>query len=298
MPALLMMEFCENGTLEDYLAECVTEDMDTAVQLTFSADICRGLEYLTNRRVVHRDIAARNVLLDSTLTCKVSDFGMSTVLPHGEQFITLHEPIPVRWAGPEVLLEEKFSVMSDVFSFGVLMFEIFSYAKTPYTDIEDVNEVAKFVREGGHCARPDNCPAEIYNKLVMPCFEVKPEDRPTFQEIHDIAIDLGGIDEAHDAGMKADHLRNTASTMAETLTSEEKLKLLGPSVHHLNTGFRDGVLASMTANLGNVFVDYEKKVPVKSANDATIRHMVGVLLCGYAVVFVRRVYVCCGFACL
>lgn len=83
MPALLVLEFCENGTLLDHISGSDKADLDTSMLLTYCHDVACGMQYLSSRRVVHRDIAARNVLMDAVLTCKVSDFGMSAALSGG-----------------------------------------------------------------------------------------------------------------------------------------------------------------------------------------------------------------------
>ena len=86
------------------------------MKLTFAGDVCRGLQYLASCRIVHRDIAARNVLLDAAYLCRIGDFGLSQSLSESKEYVRMQEQVAVRWAAKEVLSEDKFSTASDVWS--------------------------------------------------------------------------------------------------------------------------------------------------------------------------------------
>jgi len=122
MPAMLVLEHCDNGSLLDYIHKHVL-DTATSTKLTFCAEVAQGLGYISSLRVVHRDVAARNILLDAMLVCKVADFGLATALADSKEYARLDESdddaddkkaLPLRWAAPEVIIYTKFSTKSDV----------------------------------------------------------------------------------------------------------------------------------------------------------------------------------------
>jgi Eph receptor B1 len=115
MPALILLEHCENGALDAYLHK--TRGTHMMMRLSFVADVASALSYLSSRRIVHRDVAARNVLLDAAMVCKLSDFGMAVALPTGgaktedgqylQNYVRLRGHQPVRWAAVEVLNDAR-----------------------------------------------------------------------------------------------------------------------------------------------------------------------------------------------
>ncbi|CAD6198913.1 unnamed protein product [Caenorhabditis auriculariae] len=132
-------------------------------------------------RVIHRDLAARNCLLDKHDNCKISDFGLSL---YGK----LHKEnkmlkVPVRWLAPETLATGMYSSKTDVWSFGVLMFEVFSNGETPYKDIKQLKLVRKMVlREGLRLKPPEDMTSE--DAVIMTaCFETEPQNRMSFKEL-------------------------------------------------------------------------------------------------------------------
>uniref|UniRef100_A0A8C6SEP3 receptor protein-tyrosine kinase n=1 Tax=Neogobius melanostomus TaxID=47308 RepID=A0A8C6SEP3_9GOBI len=139
-----------------------------------------GMRYLAERNFVHRDLAARNVLVNSNLVCKVSDFGLSRLmrgLDHNIPTYTasLGSKIPVRWTAPEAFQHRKFSSASDVWSFGVLMWEVMSYGERPYWDMSNQEAVADQFR----LPAPHSCPAALHS-LMLQCWQADRGDRPGF----------------------------------------------------------------------------------------------------------------------
>ena len=113
VPAMLLMAFYANGSLEALVNKANADSMTVSERLTYCAQVLQGLQYISTRRIVHRDIAARNVLLDSTMTCKISDFGVATALhEEGKEYMRSTEQLAVRWSSIEVAREGKFSVQS------------------------------------------------------------------------------------------------------------------------------------------------------------------------------------------
>jgi len=170
MPAMLILPLMVNGTLDKFLMRHSRQSLSVVAQLTLANDVARGLEYLSSYRFIHRDVAARNVLLDARLNCKISDFGMSQVLADdGKQYIRLQEELPVRWSAVEMLVDKKFSAESDIWAFGVLVWEIFSFGQMPYEELGGLAEYADFVKRGGKLAMPEACPSDVYNSLLLFC---------------------------------------------------------------------------------------------------------------------------------
>jgi serine/threonine protein kinase len=143
----------------------------------------RGMSYLEKKNIIHRDLAARNVLIGKKGQIKVSDFGMSRDILY--QASATDKQIPIRWASPEMLNQQAVTSKSDVFSFGVMMWEIFSFGLTPYTDLSNkqvVTLVTEIQDNRELLERPHNCPPEVFN-LMKRCWSYNPQQRPSFKEI-------------------------------------------------------------------------------------------------------------------
>uniref|UniRef100_A0A8C9R903 Bruton tyrosine kinase n=1 Tax=Scleropages formosus TaxID=113540 RepID=A0A8C9R903_SCLFO len=160
--------------------------------LEMCKDVSEGMAYLESQQYLHRDLAARNCLVDSQGTVKVTDFGLSRYVLDDEYTSSAGSKFPVRWSPPEVLLYCKFSSKSDVWAFGVLMWEIYTLGKMPYERLNNTDIVQK-VSSGLRLYRPQLANERIYS-IMMACWNDKPEDRPTFQElaanVQDLLYDL------------------------------------------------------------------------------------------------------------
>lgn len=148
-----------------------------------AVDVASGLDYLAQNHFVHRDLATRNCLVSRSLLVKIADFGLSQDIYTTDYFkMGDTELLPIRWMPPEAILYAKFTTQSDVWSFGVVLWEIFSFGIQPYFSMTN-EEVVHHVRGGNVMNCPDNCPGEIYD-LMMDCWVMEPVERPRAGEIH------------------------------------------------------------------------------------------------------------------
>ena len=180
-PCLLVLQFCENGALDVMVGE---RDLAPDLLCTFSQHIALGMAYLSSRRFVHRDLASRNVLVDTRDRAKIADFGMSREFEDSAYYTAsdTNARMPLRWMAPEVFTSHKFGEASDVWSFGVTLIEIFSHADTPYKGWTNLF-VCERVKGGYILPCPPTCPAALYAEVVAPCFSMDPRDRPSFQAL-------------------------------------------------------------------------------------------------------------------
>uniref|UniRef100_H3CC38 Tyrosine-protein kinase n=1 Tax=Tetraodon nigroviridis TaxID=99883 RepID=H3CC38_TETNG len=184
-PLCLVFEFMENGCLSDYL-RARKGSLSQDLLLSMCVDVSEGMAYLENSNYIHRDLAARNCLVSNNNQVKVSDFGM-TRLVFDDQYTSSHcSKFPVKWAAPEVIKYSKFSSKSDIWSFGVLMWEVYSEGRLPYDNRTNA-EVVESLNAGLRLLKPRLAPDAIY-VLMEWCWKEKPEDRPCFTILlHELA---------------------------------------------------------------------------------------------------------------
>jgi len=174
----IVTEFMTKGSLLEYLRSRGRQYVTRMHQIKFALDTCRGMAYLESKSIIHRDLAARNVLISEKDSAKVSDFGLAiqddTFLDSGK--------LPVKWTAPEALKEHKFTSKSDMWSFGVLLWEIYSFGRVPYPRIP-INDVVKYVEKNNKMEAPEGCPDSIYN-IMLSAWNLSAVQRPTFNEIY------------------------------------------------------------------------------------------------------------------
>ncbi|KAB0342371.1 hypothetical protein FD754_019297, partial [Muntiacus muntjak] len=166
------------------LCMCKNDGQFTVIQLVgMLRGIAAGMKYLSDMGYVHRDLAARNILINSNLVCKVSDFGLSRVLEDDPEaaYTTRGGKIPIRWTAPEAIAFRKFTSASDVWSYGIVMWEVVSYGERPYWEMTN-QDVIKAVEEGYRLPSPMDCPAALY-QLMLDCWQKDRNSRPKFEEI-------------------------------------------------------------------------------------------------------------------
>uniref|UniRef100_A0A8B9GNQ6 Tyrosine-protein kinase n=1 Tax=Astyanax mexicanus TaxID=7994 RepID=A0A8B9GNQ6_ASTMX len=186
-PIYIVTEFLPNGCLLTYLRDYL-QHPSPLLLLEMCKDVTEGMAYLESQQYIHRDLAARNCLVDSNGTVKVTDFGLSRYVLDDEYTSSVGSKFPVRWSPPEVLLYSKFSSKSDIWAFGVLMWEIYTLGRMPYDRMNNTEIVEKV--SGGHrLYRPQLANDRIYSVMTS-CWHDKADERPTFQDLVMIIQDL------------------------------------------------------------------------------------------------------------
>uniref|UniRef100_A0A672KRP2 TXK tyrosine kinase n=2 Tax=Sinocyclocheilus grahami TaxID=75366 RepID=A0A672KRP2_SINGR len=170
----------ENGCLLHFLRQH-SRTLGRVQLLFMCQDVCEGMEYLEQSSFIHRDLAARNCLVNARNVVKVCDFGMTRYVLDNQYTSSMGSRFPVKWSPPEVLHFSKFSNKSDVWSFGMLMWEVFSEGKTPFENRSNL-EVVEEVTQGGRLYRPHRASAHIYN-IMYHCWHERPHGRPSFSEL-------------------------------------------------------------------------------------------------------------------
>ncbi|KAM8872879.1 ephrin type-A receptor 5 [Synchiropus picturatus] len=181
-PVMIITEYMENGSLDTFLKK--NDGQFTVIQLVgMLRGIASGMRYLSDMGYVHRDLAARNILVNGNLVCKVSDFGLSRILEDDAEaaYTTRGGKIPIRWTAPEAIAFRKFTSASDVWSYGIVMWEVMSYGERPYWEMSN-QDVIKAVEESYRLPGPMDCPEALYH-LMMDCWQRERSSRPKFDEI-------------------------------------------------------------------------------------------------------------------
>ncbi|XP_023366326.1 muscle, skeletal receptor tyrosine-protein kinase [Otolemur garnettii] len=206
-PMCLLFEYMAYGDLNEFLRSmsphtaCTVSNGDLspgapacspgppalscAEQLGIARQVAAGMAYLSERKFVHRDLATRNCLVGENMVVKIADFGLSRNMYSADYYkANENDAIPIRWMPPESIFYNRYTTESDVWAYGVVLWEIFSYGLQPYYGMAH-EEVIYYVRDGHILSCPDNCPLELYN-LMRLCWSRLPADRPSFASIHRI----------------------------------------------------------------------------------------------------------------
>lgn len=189
-PTLVIMELMTRGDLKSYLRSLRPEmENNPAIappslskMIQMAGEIADGMAYLNANKFVHRDLAARNCMVAEDFTVKIGDFGMTRDIYETDYYRKGGKGLlPVRWMSPESLKDGVFTTHSDVWSFGVVLWEIATLAEQPYQGLSN-EQVLRFVMEGGLLDKPDNCPDMLF-ELMRVCWQYNPKMRPSFLEI-------------------------------------------------------------------------------------------------------------------
>ena len=185
----IVMEYVSHGNVIQYIQKEHIGDVELLIKM--SKQICSGMIYLQENNIIHRDLAARNILIDlksnslhssqPEIIVKISDFGLSRFVLTG-QYISSNAIFPIRWTAPETIDKGHFSYQSDVWSFGIVLWEIFSHGQVPYYFMTNA-EVIKFVVTGNHLEKPTLCPDSLFSVIIQ-MWHLNPLNRPSFANIY------------------------------------------------------------------------------------------------------------------
>uniref|UniRef100_A0A915AJQ2 Tyrosine-protein kinase n=1 Tax=Parascaris univalens TaxID=6257 RepID=A0A915AJQ2_PARUN len=184
-PLMIVMELCPGGSVLAYVRKMAPVPNET--KLRFCCEAAAGLAYLEAKNCIHRDIAARNCLLSAKYDVKISDFGMS------DERRFIHDDklrkVPMKWLAPETMQQRVFSSKSDVWAYGVMVYEIYADGGEPYPGLSNLQARAKIVVQNYRMEMPKITPQDV-DKLVHKCWETDPNARPSFSEIYEILCKL------------------------------------------------------------------------------------------------------------
>ncbi|XP_026145159.1 focal adhesion kinase 1-like isoform X2 [Carassius auratus] len=179
-PVWIIMELCTLGELRSFL-QIRKYNLELSVLILFSYQLSTALAYLESKRFVHRDIAARNVLVSSTDCVKLGDFGLSRYMEDCSYYKASKGKLPIKWMAPESINFRRFTSASDVWMFGVCMWEILMLGIKPFQGVKN-NDVIGRIENGERLAMPQNCPPTLYS-LMTKCWAYDPSKRPRFTEL-------------------------------------------------------------------------------------------------------------------
>lgn len=179
-PIYIVTELMRHGSLLEYL-----QNKGRSLKLPTLVDICAqiaaGMAYLESQNYIHRDLAARNILVGDAFTVKIADFGLARVIKEDEYEARVGARFPIKWTAPEAANYNRFTIKSDVWSFGILITEVVTYGRVPYPGMTNA-EVLHQVEHGYRMPSPPNCPQALY-EIMLECWHKEEMQRPTFETL-------------------------------------------------------------------------------------------------------------------
>uniref|UniRef100_A0A673KGR1 Tyrosine-protein kinase n=1 Tax=Sinocyclocheilus rhinocerous TaxID=307959 RepID=A0A673KGR1_9TELE len=199
-PIYIITELMSHGSLQEYLQKDKGASLQMSDQIEMGAQVTSGMAYLELQNYIHRDLAARNVLVGDNNVCKVADFGLARMENENVYEAKEGTKFPVKWTAPEAIHENKFTIKSDVWSFGILLYEIVMFGQMPYPNMTNF-QVVQQLPKGYRMPCPLNCPKYLYD-IMSECWKDSPADRPTFEtlqwKLEDFFdMDLSSYDDAN-----------------------------------------------------------------------------------------------------
>lgn len=183
-PFFILTEFMSKGNLLEFLRNSKTEEVGLTVLYYMATQIASGMAYLEDKNFIHRDLAARNCLVGENHLVKIADFGLARLMREDTYTAHVGAKFPIKWTAPEGLAFNKFSNKSDVWAFGVLLWELATRGQSPYPGV-DLTEVYHMLEKGCRMEKPTNCPLPVY-QLMINCWKWEAHERPSFKDIHNL----------------------------------------------------------------------------------------------------------------
>ncbi|XP_013413611.1 fibroblast growth factor receptor 3-like [Lingula anatina] len=192
--AFLVLEYLSLGNLNTYLRSSrgldafgnigdATNILSLEDLLHCALDVARGMDHVCKYGYLHRDLAARNILVSDKRVCKVSDFGLSRDVIDCRAYLSCSKgPLPLPWMAPESISESIYTSQSDVWAFGIVLWEIMTLGATPYPGIASFEDLQKRIKRGYRMEKPEECPTEMYN-IMLHCWQAEPRSRPSFNQL-------------------------------------------------------------------------------------------------------------------
>nr|XP_055040727.1 macrophage-stimulating protein receptor isoform X2 [Misgurnus anguillicaudatus] len=204
---LVVLPYMKHGDLRHFI-RCEKRNPTVKDLIGFGLQVAQGMEYLAQKKFVHRDLAARNCMLDESYTVKVADFGMARDVLEKEYYsVQDHRKakLPVKWMAIESLQTQKFTTKSDVWSFGVLMWEMLTRGASPYPEV-DPYDVTHYLLKGRRLPQPQYCPDPLYS-IMLQCWDPDPDKRPTFSTlVSAVTSILSGLEGEHYISLKVTYV--------------------------------------------------------------------------------------------
>ena len=180
-PIYIITELMKHGSLLQYLRGEGRSLLKLPQLIDICAQVASGMAYLEQQNYIHRDLAARNILVGDHMICKVADFRLARVIDEDIYKAPTGEKLPIKWTAPEAAMHNRFSIKSDVWSFGIVIYEVITYGWFPYPGMTNA-QVLEALQQGYRMPRPMGCPDMLYD-IMLDCWKEEPSNRLTFETL-------------------------------------------------------------------------------------------------------------------